>query len=62
MQCPKCQHENREGAKFCEECGTKLQLACPKCGSELRPQAKFCDECGAEVAEIAAKTTEAGVP
>jgi GAF domain-containing protein len=24
MQCPRCQHENRSGAKFCEECGTPL--------------------------------------
>ncbi|MEE8301092.1 MAG: zinc ribbon domain-containing protein, partial [Candidatus Tectomicrobia bacterium] len=24
MQCPQCQHENREGAKFCDECGTAL--------------------------------------
>jgi len=21
MKCPKCQFDNREGAKFCEECG-----------------------------------------
>jgi len=25
MKCPKCNHENRDGAKFCEECGEKLQ-------------------------------------
>src|SRR5262245_27467989 len=24
MQCPRCQHENRPGAKFCDECGTPL--------------------------------------
>jgi len=24
MQCPKCQHENQDGAKFCDECGTKV--------------------------------------
>ena len=24
MQCPRCQHENRQQAKFCEECGTPL--------------------------------------
>jgi len=24
MQCLRCQHENRSGAKFCEECGTPL--------------------------------------
>jgi class 3 adenylate cyclase len=48
MKCPQCQHENREGARFCEECGAKLQLVCSSCGSEAaNPEARFCDECGA---------------
>jgi len=25
MKCPRCQHENRVAAKFCEECATPLQ-------------------------------------
>jgi len=50
MTCPACAHENRPGAKFCEECATPLRRACSGCGSELRPTAKFCDECGAPVA------------
>lgn len=25
MRCPNCNHENREGAKFCDECGFPLQ-------------------------------------
>ncbi|MGO8990135.1 MAG: double zinc ribbon domain-containing protein [bacterium] len=32
MKCPKCQFENREGIKFCEKCGFKLELVCPACG------------------------------
>ena len=24
-KCPKCQHENRKGARFCIECGAKLE-------------------------------------
>ncbi|MEK7397017.1 MAG: adenylate/guanylate cyclase domain-containing protein, partial [Candidatus Poribacteria bacterium] len=51
MKCPKCQHVNRDGAKFCEECGEKLQLKCSNCGAELKPQAKFCDECGSKISE-----------
>ncbi len=47
MQCPQCQHDNREGAKFCDACGTRFVHACPHCAQEVRPQAKFCDECGA---------------
>jgi hypothetical protein len=46
MQCPKCQFENKEIAKFCEECGAKLVRSCPSCGQEVGPQAKFCLECG----------------
>ncbi len=46
MQCPQCQQENREDAKFCEECGTRFVHTCPNCGHEVRPQAKFCDACG----------------
>jgi class 3 adenylate cyclase len=45
--CPACAHENRPGAKFCEECAAPLPRACASCGCELRPTAKFCDECGA---------------
>jgi len=46
MKCPECQFDNREGAKFCKECGNKLELACPKCGNIYTPESKFCDECG----------------
>jgi class 3 adenylate cyclase/tetratricopeptide (TPR) repeat protein len=46
MKCPKCQFENREGIKFCEECGAKMELKCPKCGAEIPPGRKFCGECG----------------
>jgi class 3 adenylate cyclase len=46
MQCPQCQHENREGAKFCDECGAPMPLPCPSCGTENRPGAKFCNACG----------------
>jgi class 3 adenylate cyclase len=46
MQCPQCQGENPERAKFCLECGTRLALTCGQCGTELPPNAKFCLECG----------------
>ncbi|MBI4765825.1 MAG: AAA family ATPase [Deltaproteobacteria bacterium] len=46
MQCPKCQAESREGAKFCEECGAKMEFLCPACGSSITPGKKFCGECG----------------
>jgi uncharacterized membrane protein YvbJ len=45
-KCPKCQFDNREGIKFCEECGTKIELKCPECGAEIPFGRKFCGECG----------------
>ena len=50
MQCPRCQHENRSGAKFCEECATPLARTCSNCGSQLSATAKFCPECAHPVA------------
>ena len=46
MKCPKCQFENREGAKFCNECGHRFGLICPECGTDNRAGSQFCDECG----------------
>jgi class 3 adenylate cyclase len=46
MKCPKCHFENPERAKFCNECGSNLEIACPKCGKINPPESKFCNECG----------------
>ena len=46
MNCPNCRFDNRERAKFCKECGAKLDLACPNCGSILKLDSKFCEDCG----------------
>jgi class 3 adenylate cyclase/tetratricopeptide (TPR) repeat protein len=45
MNCPRCQHENRPGAKFCEECAAPVARACANCGASLSASAKFCSEC-----------------
>ena len=45
MHCPRCQHGNETGAKFCEECAAPLARACVKYGRSLSPTAKFCPEC-----------------
>ncbi|MEJ2097315.1 MAG: adenylate/guanylate cyclase domain-containing protein, partial [Deltaproteobacteria bacterium] len=49
MYCPNCRFENRDGAKFCNECGHKFQLTCPNCGTNNRLSSKFCDECGSQL-------------
>ena len=45
MKCPRCQHENEVGAKFCEECAAPLARSCSNCGRQVSPTAKFCPEC-----------------
>jgi membrane protease subunit (stomatin/prohibitin family) len=48
--CPACGKANAVGAKFCADCGAKMEVAqvpCVKCGANLREGAKFCSECGA---------------
>jgi class 3 adenylate cyclase len=51
MQCPKCQFENPDSAKFCNECGSKLEFACQQCGKGNPPGSKFCNECGHDLVE-----------
>ena len=45
MKCPRCQHDNPQGARFCEECATPLARACSNCGTALSATAKFCHAC-----------------
>lgn len=49
--CPKCGNTLPAEAKFCLECGTKIEkladneIRCPHCGQKT-PKGKFCMECG----------------
>ena len=36
MRCTRCQHDNTADAAFCDECGTRLDVACPSCGEARR--------------------------
>src|SRR5260370_39182800 len=63
MQCPRCQHENPQQAKFCLECGARLALTCAKCRAELPGSAKFCLECAEPVGpQIQARAPESYTP
>ena len=44
--CRSCEFENREGRRFCANCGGPLELACGSCGSANEPGERFCGECG----------------
>ncbi len=51
VACPACSVQNTVGAKFCAECGGKMEVEkvpCVKCGADLREGAKFCSECGSK--------------
>lgn len=45
MKCPRCEHDNRPEAKFCEQCAAPFERGCPNCGSLVSPGAKFCSQC-----------------
>ena len=50
MRCHACGSENREGQRFCAQCGVSLQLTCPTCGAGHEPGDRFCGSCGAALA------------
>ena len=60
VACPNCGNQVAATAKFCMECGTKIeQLAeneviCPACGQKTA-KGKFCMECGASLVRKCAK-------
>ncbi len=53
MKCPRCEHQNPQGARFCEECATLLAPMCSNCGTPLSATAKFCHACAHPVAVTA---------
>src|SRR5467141_2615223 len=55
MMCPRCQAENREGRRFCGECGLSFASTCPSCGFLNEGTEKFCGGCGRSL-------TSAGAP
>jgi predicted amidophosphoribosyltransferase len=46
LLCNSCGHDNREGRRFCAQCGGSLAPACPSCGASNEPGERFCGECG----------------
>lgn len=49
--CAKCGAQMAAGAKFCSECGTRVEAAaptrfCTNCGAQQSPGTKFCPSCG----------------
>jgi class 3 adenylate cyclase len=61
MKCPRCEAENDAGARYCEDCGARLEAACPNCGTPVTSGKKFCRSCGAALTtEPAGRFASAG--
>jgi class 3 adenylate cyclase len=58
MRCSKCGSDNREGRKFCTNCGTPLAPVCPKCGAAVESGESFCGECGTVLDDAAPGTAD----
>jgi class 3 adenylate cyclase/tetratricopeptide (TPR) repeat protein len=46
MRCPRCRADNREGRRFCGECGLSFASTCPSCDFLNDGAEKFCGGCG----------------
>ncbi|MEE8434645.1 MAG: adenylate/guanylate cyclase domain-containing protein, partial [bacterium] len=57
MECPACKLDNREGHRFCSQCGVALPAACPACGFSNDGGNLFCGGCGADVSQAAPSST-----
>jgi hypothetical protein len=54
VQCARCRTENREGRRFCGECGQSFGLTCAACGFLNEGGEKFCGGCGRSLTAPAA--------
>lgn len=50
--CPQCDHSNPIKARFCSNCGFRLETAqCPTCNTPYIVGTKFCNQCGQSLTE-----------
>ena len=52
-QCLFCKHDNPQGSKFCNECGSPLHLKlCSECEAINEAASKYCYKCGAAFSAV----------
>jgi class 3 adenylate cyclase/tetratricopeptide (TPR) repeat protein len=49
--CPQCHAENPPGARFCNNCGHRLDATCAACGHSNPPGSRFCNGCGGRLGD-----------
>ncbi len=59
MNCTSCDHLNPDAARFCNRCGSPLEVSCGACSQPNPPTSRFCNHCGAQLAESAAESAPA---
>ncbi|NJM61202.1 MAG: zinc-ribbon domain-containing protein [Oscillatoriales cyanobacterium RU_3_3] len=53
LLCPRCQFENPDRNKFCQQCGISLiYKACHQCGTQVAFSAKECHNCGVTTGQV----------
>ncbi|HQR52868.1 MAG TPA: adenylate/guanylate cyclase domain-containing protein [Burkholderiales bacterium] len=62
MECPRCHTGNREGRRFCAQCGAPLPVACAACGAANEPGERFCGNCGLALVDDPARARAHAIP
>ncbi|MBW1842968.1 MAG: AAA family ATPase, partial [Deltaproteobacteria bacterium] len=59
MNCTSCDHLNPDAARFCNRCGTALEISCSSCSQPNPPDSRFCNHCGTQLTEPTAEDAPA---
>jgi len=66
IYCPNCGTANRDGSRFCNDCGADLSAVserrCPMCSAMNPIESTVCSQCGARLVPQTAPLTEAEAP
>jgi class 3 adenylate cyclase/tetratricopeptide (TPR) repeat protein len=62
MTCPSCKFDNPSASRFCEQCGSPLELKCSRCSATVSAGARFCGACGNQLVTPDAASSEHSPP